>query len=93
MGVKYGGGLAVLVMATFMLAIATSNKDWSTAAGNWNHTGAGDFWGFKHKNATQRSNKIIVGGSENWRFGFNYTDWAIKNGPIFLNDALGMLHM
>ncbi|KAL8553320.1 hypothetical protein ACS0TY_001841 [Phlomoides rotata] len=89
MGVKCGGAVAVVVMATLMLqGIATANKDWSTAAGNWNHTGAGDFWGYRHKNATQRSNKIVVGGSENWHFGFNYTDWAIKNGPIFLNDAL-----
>lgn len=83
MGVKYGRGIIVVVMATCMLGIATANKD----AGNWNRTGAGDC---THKNATQRSNRIVVGGSENWHFGFNYTDWAIKNGPFFLNDTLGM---
>lgn len=33
--------------------------------------------------------KIVVGGSENWRFGFNYADWALKNGPFYLNDVLG----
>lgn len=83
MAVKCGRALLLLV-ATSMFAIAAANKDWSTIAGNWNHTGANN-----HKNATQAtSNRIIVGGSENWRFGFNYTDWAIKNGPFYLNDTL-----
>ncbi|XP_042507599.1 uncharacterized protein LOC122083775 [Macadamia integrifolia] len=31
---------------------------------------------------------IVVGGSEGWRFGFNYTDWAFQNGPFYLNDTL-----
>ncbi|XP_058099964.1 uncharacterized protein LOC131244358 [Magnolia sinica] len=30
----------------------------------------------------------IVGGSDNWRFGFNYSDWAHKNGPFYQNDTL-----
>lgn len=37
------------------------------------------------------SNKIIVGGDQKWQFGFNYTDWAMKNGPFFLNETLGTL--
>ncbi|XP_022947106.1 extensin-like isoform X2 [Cucurbita moschata] len=32
--------------------------------------------------------KIIVGGSEQWRLGFDYNDWALKNGPFYLNDIL-----
>ncbi|KAJ4963967.1 hypothetical protein NE237_023906 [Protea cynaroides] len=31
---------------------------------------------------------IVVGGSEGWRFGFNYTVWAFNNGPYYLNDTL-----
>lgn len=33
--------------------------------------------------------KIVVGGSENWHFGFNYAEWALKNGPFYFNDTLG----
>ncbi|PKA49123.1 Blue copper protein [Apostasia shenzhenica] len=32
--------------------------------------------------------KINVGGSLNWTFGFNYTDWALKSAPFFVNDSL-----
>ena len=32
---------------------------------------------------------IVVGGSKGWRFGFNYTDWALKNSPFYINDELG----
>ena len=35
------------------------------------------------------ANTIVVGGSEGWRFGFNYTDWALQNSPFFINDTLG----
>ncbi|KAK4429058.1 hypothetical protein Salat_1205800 [Sesamum alatum] len=31
---------------------------------------------------------IVVGGSEGWRFGYNYTDWALKHGPFYINDTL-----
>lgn len=36
---------------------------------------------------TQAATKI-VGGSQGWRFGFNYTDWAFKNAPFYINDTL-----
>lgn len=32
---------------------------------------------------------IVVGGTNGWGFGFNYTDWAIKNSPFYINDKLG----
>ncbi|KAL0422662.1 UNVERIFIED_CONTAM: hypothetical protein Slati_3289100 [Sesamum latifolium] len=82
---------------------AAANWNYSTAAANWNHTAAvpncnytapanwnrtaNDYWflGHRHK---QPSSRFVVGGSENWRFGYNYTDWAIKNAPFYLNDAL-----
>ncbi|PSS31398.1 Early nodulin-55-2 like [Actinidia chinensis var. chinensis] len=31
---------------------------------------------------------IVVGGSEQWRYGFNYTDWALKRSPFYVNDTL-----
>ncbi|GMY28594.1 blue copper protein 1a-like [Fagus crenata] len=32
--------------------------------------------------------ETVVGGSEGWRFGFNYTDWALQNSPFYINDTL-----
>lgn len=29
-----------------------------------------------------------VGGSQGWILGFNYTDWALKNCPFYINDTL-----
>eukprot|EP00249_Psilotum_nudum_P036875 c8935_g1_i2 orf=483-911(-) len=34
------------------------------------------------------SKEIIVGGAKQWRFGFNYTQWAETSGPFQLNDIL-----
>uniref|UniRef100_A0A803LNV1 Phytocyanin domain-containing protein n=1 Tax=Chenopodium quinoa TaxID=63459 RepID=A0A803LNV1_CHEQI len=43
---------------------------------------------FSKRNRTDGPNKIVVGGSNNWNFGFNYSDWALKNGPFYVNDVL-----
>ncbi|KAH6813386.1 Cupredoxin superfamily protein [Perilla frutescens var. frutescens] len=91
-----GADLAVVVVvATSIFGISTANKDWSTIAGNWNHSipppPPAAFWGLNattHAQPPHSSKKIIVGGSENWHFGFNYTNWAINTGPFFLNDTL-----
>lgn len=32
----------------------------------------------------------IVGGSNRWRFGFNYSAWALTNAPFYQNDTLGL---
>ncbi|KAG8368326.1 hypothetical protein BUALT_Bualt15G0034000 [Buddleja alternifolia] len=77
----------VLLVAISMFGIAVGNKNWSTTAGNWNFTN-NNYWGYWHNNATKGPNTFIVGGSEKWRFGYNYTEWAIKNGPFYLNDKL-----
>jgi hypothetical protein len=45
-----------------------------------------------HPKYSQGPNKIIVGGSEGWRFDFSYTNWARKNGPFYVNDTLGELY-
>ncbi|PON71393.1 Cupredoxin [Trema orientale] len=38
--------------------------------------------------AVGQAKTIVVGGSEGWRFGFNYTNWAIQNTPFYINDKL-----
>ncbi|CAA2978308.1 CUB and sushi domain-containing 3 [Olea europaea subsp. europaea] len=85
MGLGNSGALLILV-AISMFGIGMANKNFSAGwNGNWNHTAG---WPYGHWNANQTSKRIIVGGSENWHFGFNYTDWAIRNGPSYLNDTL-----
>ena len=74
--------LVLVLVSTSILSIADANK-------NWGNGGAGGFWGYSPRNMTYTSNTLVVGGSQNWRFGFNYTDWSIKNAPFFLNDTLG----
>ena len=39
--------------------------------------------------AVGEAKSIVVGGAENWRYGYNYTDWALKNSPFYINDKLG----
>ncbi|XWS14654.1 hypothetical protein CRYUN_Cryun35bG0027800 [Craigia yunnanensis] len=36
---------------------------------------------------TQAAN-VIVGGSENWRYGYNYTEWAANTAPFYFEDSL-----
>ncbi|XP_015934211.1 uncharacterized protein LOC107460370 [Arachis duranensis] len=31
---------------------------------------------------------ILVGGSQGWRAGTNYTEWTIQNSPFHINDTL-----
>ncbi|KAK1358799.1 Phytocyanin domain-containing protein [Heracleum sosnowskyi] len=50
----------------------------------FNFTGG---WPWKRPNVPQ-PRRVVVGDDEKWHFGFNYTDWAIKNGPFYLNDTL-----
>ncbi|KAF8029554.1 hypothetical protein BT93_E2083 [Corymbia citriodora subsp. variegata] len=38
--------------------------------------------------AMTEARTIVGGGSENWRFGYNYTDWALKNSPFYINNKL-----
>ncbi|KAJ3695861.1 hypothetical protein LUZ60_001238 [Juncus effusus] len=32
--------------------------------------------------------RFIVGDDMHWTFGYNYTDWALKNAPFHTNDTL-----
>jgi len=83
----------LVIITTSMFTVTVANKDWPSF-GNFNYT---DWWsrfGNHHhqiNKTEQQPKKIIVGGSQNWHFGYNYSDWAIKNGPFYLNDTLGKL--
>ena len=56
-------------------------------------SGSGWGWGGHSEevyNATYNEpRKIIVGGDKEWTYGFNYSDWASKTAPFFVNDILG----
>ncbi|GAV69955.1 LOW QUALITY PROTEIN: Cu_bind_like domain-containing protein, partial [Cephalotus follicularis] len=72
----------VLVITASTLGVSVANKGWSFGTilppKNSSH----------HLNYTDRPNKIIVGGSDHWHYGFNYSEWAFKNSPFYLNDTL-----
>ncbi|GLT47025.1 hypothetical protein SLA2020_207470 [Shorea laevis] len=38
--------------------------------------------------AVTQGSTVTVGGPQHWRYGFNYTDWAIKNSPFYIQDTL-----
>ncbi|KAK9988304.1 hypothetical protein SO802_028543 [Lithocarpus litseifolius] len=71
--------MLVLLTASTM-AVSTANRGWQFE----NRPYSGPY----HPNNQQTSNKIIVGDSYHWNFGFNYIDWAIKHGPFYVNDTL-----
>ncbi|XVE93323.1 hypothetical protein REPUB_Repub01dG0182000 [Reevesia pubescens] len=84
MGFSFAHGLILFVAAASVLgSVSMANKDWGTKS---NYTGWG--WNNHPLNETEGPNKIIVGGSENWHFGFNYSDWAYQNAPFYYNDTL-----
>ncbi|CAA0830928.1 Cupredoxin superfamily protein [Striga hermonthica] len=84
--------LALVLFATIStFALATANNNCTTGgSANFNGTAAGGFWAYNWpKNTTVvGSRKFIVGGSENWHFGFNYSNWAISSRPFYMNDSL-----
>ena len=43
--------------------------------------------------AVSEAKTIVVGGSEGWRSGFNYTEWVLQNSPFYINDELGKFHL
>ncbi|GKV04696.1 hypothetical protein SLEP1_g16816 [Rubroshorea leprosula] len=40
--------------------------------------------------AVTQGSTVTFGGPQHWRYGFNYTDWAIKNSPFYIQDTLGL---
>ena len=33
--------------------------------------------------AISKAETVVVGESEGWRYGYNYTDWALNHGAFF----------
>ncbi|KAM7251910.1 hypothetical protein ACFE04_023793 [Oxalis oulophora] len=63
----------LFVVATFLLGVQAAR--------------GGD--ALKVPNAASGSpKKFMVGGTDGWVFGVNYTEWADKNGPFHVNDSL-----
>ncbi|KAF7840867.1 plastocyanin-like domain protein [Senna tora] len=77
--------MILLITAASMVEVSMGNKDmW-----NWGNYNLTDWWNQYQFNRTQtKPQNVVVGGSQNWQFGFNYTAWAIKNSPFYLNDTL-----
>ncbi|KAF5745676.1 CUB and sushi domain-containing protein 3 [Tripterygium wilfordii] len=67
--------LLCLMLCASMMALTLANKDWQFGFNSWNHR-------------PTVSKKLVVGDLQSWRYGSNYTDWAIKTSPFFLNDTL-----
>lgn len=74
----------ILVLFASILGVGIANKDWQL--GGW-----GPKRGYHRPGHKDTPQKIIVGGSANWTFGFNYSVWAFKSGPFFVNDTLGVV--
>lgn len=85
-------GFIALLVACTLTGSSMANKGWGWGY-SFNSTGrGGQRYVYHHPNKTDVGpKKISVGGSENWHFGFNYSEWALKNGPFYLNDILGEL--
>ncbi|KAL4615503.1 hypothetical protein ACB092_07G130000, partial [Castanea dentata] len=70
----------LMLLTASTMVVSTANRGWQF--------GNRLYYGPYHPNNEQTSKKIIVGGSNHWSFGFNYTDWAFKHGPFYLNSTL-----
>ncbi|KAH7517943.1 hypothetical protein FEM48_Zijuj09G0117900 [Ziziphus jujuba var. spinosa] len=87
MGSTSAQSLTLALLIASMLGGSMAYKGWGWGQGyNYSHWGHGHV--YRHPNSTQGPNRINVGDSENWHFGFNYTKWAINHGPFYLNDIL-----
>nr|XP_027092578.1 uncharacterized protein LOC113713066 [Coffea arabica] len=38
--------------------------------------------------AISQAETVVVGGSQGWRYGYNYNNWASNHGAFFLGDTL-----
>lgn len=78
-----------LKLIAFIVAIASVA---ASAAASFNRSNYSYYYGWapRHSsNNTQNSREIIVGGDSHWQFGFDYSTWAFRNAPFYVNDTLG----
>ncbi|XVF67618.1 hypothetical protein PTKIN_Ptkin10aG0135800 [Pterospermum kingtungense] len=94
MAFTYAHGLILAAVAASILGVSMASKDWASSNNTGSGWGWGWGWGWGFNNShpmnetDQGPNKIVVGGSENWHFGFNYSYWAFKTAPFYYNDTL-----
>ncbi|XP_059298309.1 uncharacterized protein LOC132051015 isoform X2 [Lycium ferocissimum] len=78
-----------LLLAVFSSLFPIGLADFNWGPRSWSKTNC-PYTTEHPPNVTQTSNKFVVGGSEDWHYGFNYRmDWARKCAPFFVNDTLG----
>ncbi|XP_059298308.1 uncharacterized protein LOC132051015 isoform X1 [Lycium ferocissimum] len=77
-----------LLLAVFSSLFPIGLADFNWGPRSWSKTNC-PYTTEHPPNVTQTSNKFVVGGSEDWHYGFNYRmDWARKCAPFFVNDTL-----
>ncbi|KAL5982394.1 hypothetical protein ACLOJK_016465 [Asimina triloba] len=89
--VSFGLAAILLVSISIPLDRVAAARAARTPTRRWGTVGD-DGFGFNRTKWTRRNTTIIVGGSEHWRFGFDYNTWAFKNGPFFQNDTLVFMY-
>ncbi|CAA0830929.1 Cupredoxin superfamily protein [Striga hermonthica] len=75
----------VVFVGTSVVSIAMGTNIWP-----WGGIGTGSWCpcAATGKDADPSARTIVVGGTDNWNYGVNYTDWLIKNGPFYIGDTL-----
>ncbi|KAI9182254.1 hypothetical protein LWI28_023571 [Acer negundo] len=76
--------ILIVVTASMFITVSVANRD-RYYGGGGNYT---THCPCHSLNSTNQPNKIIVGGSEHWHYGFNYSVWAFQNNPFYVNDVL-----
>ncbi|KAH7575196.1 hypothetical protein ACOSP7_005357 [Xanthoceras sorbifolium] len=85
--------ILVAVVASMLVTVSVANRDWYYGGGggfnyttHWPWGPRNDSYNLNYTN--NGPNKIIVGGSEHWHYGFNYSVWAFHNASFYVNDVL-----
>lgn len=88
--------MALKLVAFLVVVASVAAPAPATAMANFNQSNNVNMssyyygWGTRPgANCSQNSREIIVGGDSHWQFGFDYSSWAFKNGPFYVNDTIG----
>ncbi|XP_050234898.1 uncharacterized protein LOC126683109 [Mercurialis annua] len=81
MGPKSSEICILFLLCSSMLQVTVANRNWQYGWSTPKH-------GYRSPKYTNTPKKIVVGGSANWTFGFDYSVWAFRNGPLYVNDTL-----
>ncbi|KAK0580557.1 hypothetical protein LWI29_003420 [Acer saccharum] len=85
-GISDRSMILIVAVASMLVTVSVAYRDLDN--GGLNYT---THWPWGPGNDTcykNETNKIIVGGSDHWRYGFNYSAWASQNAPFYINDVL-----